>query len=430
MRRAFDPTFLAPVWSTYRADIARLAILVGLIATIVIAAHSTTSILSFLVTVGIGIGVSLLIPVTRRRPALLAAVVIMVPLGLIGLESVFRLRYFGTDAIVHFTRYAPNIPISNTGELGYMRVADDPDIGLELRPNFEGWSKGAPVAVNSFGYRERAFSTEKPPGVVRILVFGDSVAMGAGVEQDQQLTDFAETMLNESAPPGVTYQVLNLAVGGDMLERAGARLLRDTERFDGDVAILAFAAYRAGETVEDRVDWAEKFKSDQARANAESPIARYSFVRAIVPRLTIGGFIKRFTHSRRVLRNEAPPFTLPIVLENLSQFQRRTGTPVGVMVLRKLEFAADAGIYQTITASVTAGDPQRLRDHDRVRDAASDAGVPFIDTRDAFPPDARKSEYIIYPGDGHPNAAGHLAYARALVEALRDPDLTLLPPPR
>ena len=65
--------------------------------------------------------------------------------------------------------------------------APDPELGYALRPGAAGWYRkegAAYVRVNSEGLRDREHAREKPPGVVRVAVVGDSYAEALQVEQE------------------------------------------------------------------------------------------------------------------------------------------------------------------------------------------------------------------------------------------------------
>lgn len=68
--------------------------------------------------------------------------------------------------------------------------------------------------INDLGFRGREATLEKPPGVHRIVVLGDSVTFGWGVELEERFTDVAEHALNASRKDGRTIEILNLALPG------------------------------------------------------------------------------------------------------------------------------------------------------------------------------------------------------------------------
>jgi hypothetical protein len=89
-----------------------------------------------------------------------------------------------------------------------------------------------PIHINSIGLREREISIEKPPGVRRILVMGDTEVWGTGLESRWRFSDFLGRALdddvevvNAGVPDWGTDQELTL------FERLGRRL-------DPDVVIL------------------------------------------------------------------------------------------------------------------------------------------------------------------------------------------------
>lgn len=116
--------------------------------------------------------------------------------------------------------------------------------------------------------------------------------------------------------------------------------------------------------------------------------------------------------------------TYPELLERAVAFTNEYEVPVVIVVLRKLEFAGDSSLRAAMARAVL-GDPSNKLKHDRAGEMATAAGLSVIDTYDAFPADARRSDLIVFPGDDHPNAIGHAAYARSLADWI-DSNSTML----
>lgn len=89
--------------------------------------------------------------------------------------------------------------------------SDNPRLVYELRP---GVKLSEEIQINSHGFRDAEFSHEKPEGVYRIVVIGDSVTFGWLQGQDEIYPEILERRLNETAPAGRRYEVFNLGVGG------------------------------------------------------------------------------------------------------------------------------------------------------------------------------------------------------------------------
>lgn len=66
-------------------------------------------------------------------------------------------------------------------------------------------------------YRDRVYAPEKPQGVIRVLVLGDSYTWGANVQPPQTYPKLLEWFLN-TAIGQETYEVLNWAVSGASTE--------------------------------------------------------------------------------------------------------------------------------------------------------------------------------------------------------------------
>ena len=88
---------------------------------------------------------------------------------------------------------------------GESQYEPHPFLGFELTRTGE---------VNSLGMRGPEVTKEKPPGVFRIVCVGGSTTYGAGVPSDRTYPARLEVALNELAPSGVHYQVLNCGVPG------------------------------------------------------------------------------------------------------------------------------------------------------------------------------------------------------------------------
>ncbi len=70
--------------------------------------------------------------------------------------------------------------------------------------------------INEDGFRDRVYVRPKPEGVFRVLVLGDSVAFGFGVEERESFPKRMEEQLAEAlaGPTALRVEVLNLGVSG------------------------------------------------------------------------------------------------------------------------------------------------------------------------------------------------------------------------
>jgi lysophospholipase L1-like esterase len=113
---------------------------------------------------------------------------------------------------------------------------------FELRPGAEGRisDKGAAFyRINADGFRDALYARPKPQGVFRVLVLGDSVSFGYGVEEAEAYPQVLEELLSELLPDS-RIEVVNLGVGGYNAYNE-ARLLEVVGRsYEPDLVLVQF----------------------------------------------------------------------------------------------------------------------------------------------------------------------------------------------
>lgn len=116
-------------------------------------------------------------------------------------------------------RPRPNESEHDDGETKHRFTIYQPDGTLDYvhRPDWEAVQQNEEFLVaahiNALGLRGPAVAPEKPPGVYRVLVVGDSFAFGWGVEDEEALPARLAELL--TAPPGAErVEVLNAGVAG------------------------------------------------------------------------------------------------------------------------------------------------------------------------------------------------------------------------
>src|ERR1700721_790070 len=126
----------------------------------------------------------------RRPSALLNSIVLVVAIlfGCIAMEVALRVFFaHSLDFSMEMWKYAVKLkrPVAN------------PDLSFAHAPNRSAFLMGVPVSINSEGLRDREFSLEKPPGVYRVMMLGDSTTLGWGVRQEDTAEKFLKRKLNK-----------------------------------------------------------------------------------------------------------------------------------------------------------------------------------------------------------------------------------------
>jgi hypothetical protein len=126
----------------------------------------------------------------------------------------------------------------------------DPVLGWRLRPDLSLAREigGAPrhESTNSLGFRTPERPFDKPPGVQRVLILGDSHSEGYTVDDGKTVA----RLLDEALGPQV--EVVSLGVGGYSTDQELLSYLEVGRRFHPDVVLLQFCGNDPPFNVQDR----------------------------------------------------------------------------------------------------------------------------------------------------------------------------------
>jgi lysophospholipase L1-like esterase len=155
-------------------------------------------------------------------------------LGSMGLALV------SAEGLVRALDLVPEVhPIEVSSDASVYRRSANPLLGFELKPGYRSERADFFVSypsTNAHGQRDVERSLEKPPGVKRVILLGDSVVEGSGiVELDHTISRRLEALY-----PDGEVEVLNFGVTG-YCTRAEVELLEVKGlAFDPDVVVLLF----------------------------------------------------------------------------------------------------------------------------------------------------------------------------------------------
>lgn len=115
----------------------------------------------------------------------------------------------------------------------------EPHLGWRGRASahgaFAGWEFDSHVRLNAHGFRDVELEAVKPPGVSRIVLLGDSITWGHGVEASQRFGDRVAAVLRRR---GERVQVVNLAVSGYGTDQELLLWQREGPRHCADLVLL------------------------------------------------------------------------------------------------------------------------------------------------------------------------------------------------
>ncbi len=121
----------------------------------------------------------------------------------------------------------------------FRNMVPDAAFGYIHTPDYRDTLQGVDVSVNSHGLRGPEFQLEKPMGVRRVMILGDSVVFGWGAPQDGTFPRRLEELLKTNLGP---VEVIAAGVGS-WNTRTEYEYLRTTGvRYDPDVLLLLIVA--------------------------------------------------------------------------------------------------------------------------------------------------------------------------------------------
>jgi hypothetical protein len=123
----------------------------------------------------------------------------------------------------------------------------DPETGWSLQPGATGrwfnppYEYDVDIAINSQGLRDvERGGYDKPAGVFRILLLGDSYVEGLRVPLEQTFGKTLEAELNAGAPAGQRYEVVNAGVSGWGTDQQLLWLRNEGAKYQPDLVLLSF----------------------------------------------------------------------------------------------------------------------------------------------------------------------------------------------
>lgn len=322
----------------------------------------------------------------------------------------------------------------------------DPELGWRPRPQVSGVherrrSFRSTFRTNSRGLRDRDYPLARVPGLVRIVVLGDSFTWGYGVNDQEVFTERLEALLD-------SVEVINLGVAAYGLAQEIAYLRREGFLYNPDMVILALCLNdipEAGSTVEQIVlRRTQAGPGERARGGVDprgylrTRSSLYHFVSDRVntnPHLVKALIRLGLKSPLRGLEQLDPSLSPALVapppwlqeaweatgdaLMTLKTMTAQRGIVLVVAVIPSLQSVSRRAFRQSIAYSVAREHDFDLDKPYRVlRELATGCGAVFVDPVERFRASAAAGARLYLPRDMHLSAEGHLLLAKAIAEAI------------
>jgi lysophospholipase L1-like esterase len=277
--------------------------------------------------------------------------------------------------------------------------SDDEQMGYEHRPNGSAFLMGAEIKTNSFGLRGEETTLDKPADTYRVLVMGDSITLGWGVENEDTYPVQLAALLNgeppEGFPPDVHYEVLNLGIGNYNTVQEVSRLRQVGLAFDPDLIVLGYFINDAEPTPQVR----------QGVLIEKSYL--YVFTRSRLRTLDFES-VTPLTYEEYYsgLYDESQPGwqASQAALGELASIAEERGVPVAMFIIPELHDLSAAYPFADI--------------HDSLEAVGAQVGLPVVDLYPVFSGYSPEEDLWVSPTDAHHNAEAQAMIANGIYDAL------------
>ena len=304
------------------------------------------------------------------------------------------------------------------------RLSRDPALQYELVPG----SRDGTFRISSAGLRDREYSADKPPGVFRILLIGDSIGYGFGVAQSDALSEQLERLLQEPDPSGASprFEVLNLAVTGYNIDQIVENLRVRGLPFHPDLVVYAYC-------LNDPQEYSFELEALKAQqANAEPPrgtteLGRLAAKSQLVLLLRTRWRARHLPESaaavpadpqwQRLKDGTYADYFASLYAEGpgLQRLRR------GVAALRQISVESRVPIVTLVFPLFMEPEHYRLQaEHRSVSRMFAAAGIPTYDLLPLYRMMYETHGFVFAANALHPNAVGHRLAALYLLQALAE----------
>jgi hypothetical protein len=270
-----------------------------------------------------------------------------------------------------------------------------------------------PGGLNSLGFSEREVSLDKPPGIYRIAILGDSLSISA--PRGQRFGDVIVSRLNASPSRSVTYESVSFGRTGVDTNVETEILQRDVWRVKPDFILLEFYVndLENGDH-SDRPEAYPLIPGDTAPARWLRNLTEHTLLRrmleeesqALQDRLGISESYPAYMYRRFGDPDDVHWQSAASELRDFIRECHNHRTPLAIALFPHLSAGLPAGAYEF----------QEL--YDQVLSLCRQEGVPCVDLRSTYAPYRDYVSLWVTRFDPHPNALAHRLAGERLVEVL------------
>jgi len=265
------------------------------------------------------------------------------------------------------------------------------------------WDRHTDANANSHGFRTGEYTIARPADTFRVVIVGDSITWGQGVELPVTFGVILEQKLDEALGPlDISAEVIALGVCGSQLADYFIRLRSHVESLQPDLVIFQFFP--------NDLEYLVSYRKPELLATLGEHSNLVQAMRAFVERNRFWELVELYSDPSslewRIFLD---------VLAALDGWRQRTGTPVVFLSFppfdQRLEGENFDGYSELEEYAELLDRP--LAEMERL-------GFPMLDLLETLRTKAGRRYLCVSEHDGHPNAFAHALVAETLHGYLRD----------
>ena len=273
-------------------------------------------------------------------------------------------------------------------------ITSNPELPFRHVPNKVGTYYGVEIKTNSIGFRDKEYDTQKPPETQRILVAGDSVTLGWGVESNQTFAELLEAMF---AAANQKVEVINMGTGNYNTTMEVALIQAVGLEFDPDIILLIYFINDAEPT--------------PRPSKLGTFLKKHSYLLALLHGKYLG-LVPQFNaqlywenyYRNLYAKDSASLKTNSQALQTLMELTKKKNISLLIVNFPELHKPNDYP-FEFVT--------------DYVRSQAEDHDIPFLDLLPSLKTQ-QPQDLWVSPEDPHPNAFAHEIAAQEIYMAIND----------
>lgn len=282
------------------------------------------------------------------------------------------------------------------GDLSLYRESDIPGLPHEHVPGASGIVAGIPVKINNLGFRGPDISIQRPEGIIRIAVIGDSIIFGQGVPDQETLPALLQSLLAENCKG--SWQVVNAGVRGYNTSQDAAFFRERVLSLSPDGVILGITEINDPEI--------EPFRYQPVRLENE-----------------MQGFWWKFAPTRMFMIWRAQEDYLEASRNHIRSLYDPSGRPwnnfIAALEDIKQQCSKSGAWLVAVTFPLLENENTFASERARLHEKLSELEIDFIDPKPALEKYSWR-DLALSPKDLHPNALCQGIYAKLVFEKLRD----------